>query len=268
MKVNPMRFPGFMPNASRPLILAHRGASAQAPENTLPAFELAIRQQADGIELDVHLSADGVVVVTHDEDCLRVTGESGKIGELTLAQLKMRNFAWFRPEAGFCPMPTLEEVLDLIDPTRLMINIELKNSVIDYPGLLEEVIRLVTQHRMQERILLSSFNHDSIADACRLVRERSLPIRCGLLFSHRLARPWDKARQIGADAIHPHHVLARRPDYIEKAHMAGIAVNIWTLNDEEELERFMRMGADAVITNVPDLAAVVRSRIVAEADPG
>jgi glycerophosphoryl diester phosphodiesterase len=94
--------------AIKPLILAHRGASTLAPENTLAAFELAIRQQADGIELDVHLSADGIAVVTHDEDCRRVTGESGQVSEMTLSELKSRNFSWNRPEAGFTSLPTLE----------------------------------------------------------------------------------------------------------------------------------------------------------------
>jgi glycerophosphoryl diester phosphodiesterase len=244
-----------------PIILAHRGASAQAPENTLVSFELAVRQMADGIELDVHLSADGVVVVTHDEDCRRVTGEPGLVREMTLADLKKRNFAWYRPEAGFISLPTLEEVFDLISPTGLMLNIELKNSETVYPGLEEEVLRLTVCHLMQERVLLSSFNHRSIADCCRLIQERCLPVRCGLLYASRLVRPWEKAREIGAVAIHPHHTLARRASYIEKAHLAGIAVYPWVIDAENELEKFIELGVDAVITNVPDKAHQVRTRL-------
>jgi glycerophosphoryl diester phosphodiesterase len=253
--------------AIKPLILAHRGASTLAPENTLAAFELAIRQQADGIELDVHLSADGIVVVTHDEDCRRVTGESGKVGEMTLSELKSRNFSWNRPEAGFTSLPTLEEVFDLLRTTGLMINIELKNSEVDYNGLEETVLRLSVSYGMQERILLSSFNHRSIADACRMIREHRLPIRCGLLYSHRLARPWELARQIGAAAIHPRHVLADHPDYVEKAHLACILVHPWTVDSEDDLEKFMRLGVDAIITNVPDLALKVRERFLKSSHP-
>jgi glycerophosphoryl diester phosphodiesterase len=242
-------------------IWAHRGASSDAPENTLPAFDLAIRQQADGIELDVQMSRDGVLVVAHDTDCLRLTGEPGLIAGLDYSDLRRLNFAHGWPDHGFVPAPALAEVFDLIRPAGLMINIELKNDEIAYAGLEEAVLRLIIDWRMQDRVLLSSFNRASLVRTIALIRQKGLDIPCGLLFEHHLSQPWSLACRLGAAAIHPRHTLIRQPSFIAAAHAAGILVHPWTVDGSERLAELMGMGADAVITNRPALACQIRAAV-------
>ena len=242
-------------------IWAHRGASTVAPENTMAAFNLAVTQGADGIELDVHLSADGQLVVTHDEDCRRVTGVDGQIGASTLEQLRRLDFARIRPGFDRQPIPLLVEVFDLIRPTGMMINIELKNSLVFYPELEEKVIDLTVVHNMQEQVCLSSFNHASMVKASAMIAARGLGIVCGLLYSAGLYEPWDYARRIGAGALHPHYANLLIPNLIRDSHAAGIAVNAWTIDLPEHLQMAMMLGADAIITNVPDLALDIRRQI-------
>ncbi|MDW7657085.1 MAG: glycerophosphodiester phosphodiesterase [Bacillota bacterium] len=238
----------------RTKIWAHRGASAAAPENTMTAFELAVRQGADGIELDVHLTADGAVVVTHDESCRRVTGEEGQIGQMTLDQLQLLDFGRILPGFDRQQIPTIAEVFDLIRPTGLMINIELKNSVNPYPGLEKAVLDLAETHHMSDHICLSTFNHYSLVLAAQLIRERGLSIPCGLLYSCGLYEPWVYARNVGVTAIHPHYANLRIPNLVLDCHTAGIQVNAWTIDQPDHLRLACGLGVDAIITNVPDLA--------------
>ena len=239
-------------------IWAHRGASSQAPENTLAAFDLAVRQGADGIELDVHLTADKVVVVTHDESCRRAAGEDGLIGGMTLAELRRLDFGRIMPGFSRQQIPTLADVFDLIRPTGLTINIELKNSVTLYPGLEQQVLDLAVAGGMQDRVCLSSFNHYSMAAARRIIRERALAIPCGLLYSSLIYRPWDYARMLDAAAIHPMYNSLLIPGLAGQCREAGIAVNVWTIDLPEHLNRVMGMDLDAIITNVPDQALAIR----------
>lgn len=146
----------------QPMVFGHRGASAYAPENTLPAFALAIEQGADGVELDVHLTRDNELVVIHDEDVRRTTNGTGLVKDYTLAELQalcadngMSGFAEAR-------IPTLQQVLDLIKPSNLLVNIELKTGILWYDGIEEKALHLVEQMGMQERVIWSSFNHYSV----------------------------------------------------------------------------------------------------------
>jgi glycerophosphoryl diester phosphodiesterase len=242
----------------RTLIWAHRGASGQAPENTLPAFDLASRLKADGIELDVQMTCDGHLVVAHDTDCQRVAGEKGQIGQMSLQTLRTLNFARLWPAFGFVTLPTLAEVFDLIRPTGLTINIEMKNDETPYAGLEEAVLRQVIEWRMQERVLISSFSQPSLAMAVQLIRDLRLAIPCGFLYDSPLDNPWEIARQSGFSAMHPRHGLISRSSEIQAAHSAGVLVHAWTVDRADRLEQLMRMGVDAVITNKPDLAWRVR----------
>jgi glycerophosphoryl diester phosphodiesterase len=241
-------------------IWAHRGASSQAPENTLLAFDLAVRQQADGIELDVQRTADNVLVVAHDEDCRRVTGESGQIDQLAFAELRRRNFAALWPDAGFQAIPALAEVFDLIRPSGLTINIELKNSVSPYPGLEQQVLDLVCAHRMQDRIQLSSFNHASLLTALQLIRDRNLGVPCGALYSGILAEPWVYAARLGFQAIHPSYNNLLIPNLIRNCHAAGLTVNAWTIDKPEHQTMALKLNIDAIITNLPEQARLIRDR--------
>ena len=140
-------------------VWAHRGASGYMPENTMEAFELAIEQKADGIELDVQLSRDGEIMVLHDESVDRVTNSSGLLKDFTSWQLKEIPVKPVKTPGKIFRIPTLSEVLDLMRHTDMKVNIELKNSVFFYEGMEEKVIALVKDLGMEEQIIYSSFNH-------------------------------------------------------------------------------------------------------------
>lgn len=235
---------------TRPLVWAHRGASAHYPENTLSAFRGAIDAGADGVELDVHLTKDGRLIVTHDEDTARVTGVSGKIALMTLDEIQRLNFASFRNGATFETAPTLDAVLDLIAPTDLTVNIELKNSIEPYPGMEERVLALVHEKKMEERVLYSSFNFDSMA----LLKRLDPSAKAGLLYVMFDSTVFRRAKEIGADALHPLWRLTAFPPYVAHCHCKGLKVHGWTIDSEFSLKACRWAGADAVITNDPERA--------------
>ncbi|MBQ8094246.1 MAG: glycerophosphodiester phosphodiesterase [Clostridia bacterium] len=231
-------------------IYAHRGASAYAPENTLEAFDMAAQMGAHGVELDVHITKDGELVVAHDESIDRVSNGTGLIRNLTLAELKQFAFNKTHPEFANAKMPTLKEVFELLKPTGLCINIELKNSIFDYPDLERKTIELAARENMLNRVLFSSFNHHSM----KRIKDIDAGIRCGLLYEACMIKPWAYAVAVGADALHPHYSAVLTPGgTCGEAHKAGISVNPWTVNKEEDIRRVLAEGADIVITNYPDI---------------
>lgn len=240
-------------------VWAHRGASAHAPENTLEAFDLAHAQGADGAELDVQRSADGHLVVIHDETVDRTTDGTGRVVDLELADLVRLDASrghdahrgadgasW---HGGPVRVPTLAAVLDLLAPTGMTVNIELKNSVAPYPGMESEVLAAAGAAGLRDRILCSSFNHRSIAR----LRELDPGVALGILYSQQLVRPWESGAAFGATAIHPGHWLLGTED-LAAARQAGLATNVWTINRGDQLDAWYAAGVDAVITDVPDLA--------------
>ena len=146
----------------QPKIFAHRGASRYAPENTLPAFALAAEQGADGVELDVHLTRDDQLVVIHDETLERTTDGAGWVKDCTLAQLQALSAANGMDGFAGTRVPTLRQVLEQLRPTGLLVNIELKTSVIWYAGIEQKTLELVRDLGMADRVIYSSFNHYSI----------------------------------------------------------------------------------------------------------
>lgn len=231
-------------------IYAHRGASGYAPENTLEAFELAVRQGAHGVELDVHLSRDGEVVVAHDETIDRVSNGSGAIASMTVAELKRYTYNRTIPSYLTATLPTLREVFELLGPTGLGINVELKNDENAYDGMEEKCIALAEKMGMTDRVLYSSFNHYSLVKLKSI--DASLP--CGLLYSGTLVRPWEYARSLQMDAIHPHFTQLKAPGLVQSAHQAKILVNPWTVDKEAHLRMVLKTEPDIIITNYPDRA--------------
>lgn len=235
-------------------IWAHRGASGNAPENTLAAFQMAVDVQADGIELDVHFTLDREVVVTHDDDVKRMTGYQGPVGSLTLKQLKDLDFscgmAAFKGET----IPTLEEVLALIKPSRLHINIELKTNDENPNGLEEACQALVEKYGMEDRIMYSSFNHYSLAH----MKSIAPHMPCGILYSHKPYKPWEYAKSSGFDAVHPQFLSVNTPDYMKACHDGGIRCNVWTVNEAEDIRAMLALKVDGIITNYPALARRLR----------
>ena len=235
-------------------IFGHRGASAYAPENTLEAFAMAAQMGADGVELDVHIARDGEIVVAHDERVDRVAFGTGLICQMTTAELKRLRFNRTHPEFTSATLPTLREVFELLKPTGLMINVELKNSKIVYEGLEEKCVRLADEMGMTDRVLYSSFNHHSL----RRLREIDPSVPFGLLYEATMVEAWNYAHALGADAIHPHFSELLVPEEADRAHALGIAVNVYTPNTEEEILFSLNAGADTVITNCPDLGVRLR----------
>ena len=231
-------------------IYAHRGASGYAPENTLEAFELAAKMGAHGVELDVHICKSGELVVAHDETVDRVSDGTGFIRDMTLSELKALHFNRTHPEYKDARIPTLQEVFQLLRPYGLRVNTELKNSYIDYPDLERRVIELAEKEGMLDKVLFSSFNHRSMLR----VKEIDSALPCGLLYEASMIKPWEYARMLKVDALHPHftELLVPRGECAE-AHRAGIQVNTWTVNREEDLRGCLEEGADILITNFPDV---------------
>ena len=235
----------------RTRIYAHRGASGYAPENTLEAFDLASRIGADGVELDVHLCRSGEIVVAHDETVDRVADGTGMIRSLSLSELKAMRFNRLHPEYAESRIPLLSEVFDLLLPTSLSVNIELKNSIVDYPDLERKVLELTAKEFDVKRVLFSSFNHHSMLR----MKQLAPSVPCGLLYEAALVDPWEYAKKLGMDAIHPHYSeVLLTPGECPAAHASGIMVNTWTVNSQEAMEAVLQKGADILITNFPDQA--------------
>jgi len=241
------------------IIQAHRGASAYRPENTLEAFSLAIEQKADGIELDVHLSRDGHVVVAHDERLERVSNGTGLVNDHTLEELKSLDFSRLFPGQGPCRIPTLAEVYALVKPAPLTVNIELKTTELLYPELPGKLDALAREYGMEGRVMYSSFNHYSLLEMKKL----NPSAKTGLLYQLGMVDPWVYANYVGAWAIHPHYfVIAALPETVAKCHDNGIMVNVWTVDDPQAVKKMMQCGVDGIITNKPDLAASCRAEFL------
>ena len=240
------------------LIFAHRGYRAKYPENTMLAFKEAAEAGADGIELDVHMTKDNEIVVIHDETVDRTTNGKGFVKDYTLKELKELDASipkkrLFRSEE----IPTLIEVLEWMKTNDLLLNIELKNDRIQYEGLEDKVIELVRFFNMEERVILSSFNHYSLVDCYKKAPE----IETAALICQGIYEPWKYAKGLGAKAIHPHYLLAQK-QIVEASEGASIAVRPYTVNEEELLEKMISYGVNAVITDEVEKALDVRSRLI------
>ena len=237
-------------------IWAHRGARREAPENTLPAFELAVAQGADGVEFDVQLTADGTVVVIHDETVERTTDGIGPVVGFGLAELRgLDASAGLKSYTGV-QIPTLADTLALLAPTGLQLNIELKNSDEAYPGLEEKVLAAVAAHQIADRVLLSTFNHYSL----KKLQDLGAPSQLGMLYTDPLYKPWRYAAKLGVGAIHPPARYVLTAGWVRKTHAAGLAVRPWVVNSERMLARMFSWGVDGVFTDVPGEALALRER--------
>jgi glycerophosphoryl diester phosphodiesterase len=240
----------FLQSCSRPLNLAHRGASAHAPENTLAAFRLAADQGADGIEFDAKVSRDGVVVILHDATVDRTTGGTGRVSTLLLAELKHLDAgAKFNSKFAGERIPTLEEIFDAVSD-RLILNIELTNYASRDDGLELKVIDLVARRNLADRVMVSSFNPLSL----RKVKQAAPHIACGLLYSPDnpiyLRQTWGAPLIPDLEARHPEYSLVDA-DFVRTCHARGQKVNVWTVNEEADMRRMIGAGVDAIMTDRP-----------------
>lgn len=228
---------------------AHRGASKYYPENTILSIKEGIKAGAEGIEIDVHKTKDNKLVVIHDEDIERTFKGKGLVKDYTLTKLKefkCRNKVF--QENLDCRIPTLEEVLEIIKVAGIMLNIELKTDEIHYEGIEKDVIDLVNKYDLKDKVILSSFNHESI----KIVREIDNEIKTGLLYEKPIKDIINYANRLGAYAIHPDISLVTE-ELLREASENNIKVNIYTVNSPIIMRKLIKAGANGLFTDYPDL---------------
>ncbi|MDC7219938.1 MAG: glycerophosphodiester phosphodiesterase [Spirochaetales bacterium] len=230
-------------------ILAHRGASGYAPENTMAAFELAAEQGAHGIETDIHLTKDGKLAVTHDPVLGRTVKAEGALKDYTLAELQSFDCgSWYSPDFSKERVPELKDLLSFIKKQDMYLNIEIKMGIGYYHGLEEVLAEELGRFNEDERLIISSFNHYSL-----LALEKLRPSTPrGFLTGSFLIDSWDYVKKNRGQALHPHfHCVTT--EIVEACHREGIAVNPYTINEPVEGKELLKTGVDSLITNYPDL---------------
>ncbi len=241
------------------LVSAHRGGAGLAPENTLAAFRNGIALGADVLEMDVHLTKDGVPVVIHDPTIDRTTDGSGRVADLTLAQLQTFNAAAKFPGAMEKQVvPTLTQVLDLAEPTSVQLEIEIKVDADNQPyaGIEPKVIDAIAARGMLSRVRLTSLELDTL----QRVRAIDPKIKTTALLSFTYFRNHDLDQPAGvigdvarfADGIGVNSALLT-PKLVQEAHNRKMSVDVWTVDSEAEMTRFIKMGVDSITTNRPDV---------------
>jgi len=252
----------------RPLVAAHRGGAALWPENSLLAFRNALGLGVEYVETDVHLSADGQVVVMHDPTLERTSTGVGALRERTLADLEAVRLRARDGSVGDERVPTLARLLDLLapSPVGLLLEIKVDHRKQRYPGIEEKVLALLRAHGMQQRTLVMAFERETV----RRVRELDPSVRTALLIGRgelqrdrvRPAEGVARARELGAAAIGYNHRLVD-DEVVAAARAAGVVLGAWTVNEEADIRRMMAAGVDLIISDRPDLVR----RLVGPARP-
>ncbi len=228
---------------------AHRGFSGKYPENTMLAFIKAYEAGADGVELDVQCTADGEVVIIHDEKVDRTTNGTGNVRDYSLQDLRKLDASYiYTGKMGVNPIPTFEEYCKWAVDKDLVTNIELKTGVYEYPGIEEKVWNLIQKYNLQDKVLISSFNHFSILRMKKIAPN----LKYGLLSETWLIDAGKYTADLGIECYHPsyHNLVDSVIDEI-KSH--GIEINAYTVNERDEVKRLLDKGIDCVIGNFPDM---------------
>lgn len=235
---------GASASPHRPAVIAHRGASGEAPENTLAAFRLALARGADGVELDVHLSSDGRPVVIHDDLLDRTTDGQGLVKDRTLAALRLLDAGrWFHPRFAGEQIPTLEEALDLLREVRVIV--EIKNCPFYHPRIAARVVEAVRSVG-HTNITVSSFDHPVLLE----VRGEAPEIPTAVLFAARPVDPVRLARDAGAVFLHPQWAFVT-PGLVAASHAAGLRVEAWTVDEAAHMAHIAAAGVDGIMSNHP-----------------
>lgn len=233
----------------RPILLAHRGDLAHAPENTLPSFQQAIQKGADGVELDAKLTSDGHVVVIHDSTVDRTSDGKGKVSSFPLNAIrKFDAGSWFNEKFKGTQIPLLEEVFETVGKDKL-INIELTNYSTPRDGLVDKVCELIKRHENQQQIIFSSFFVSNLKRGERLLPE----IPRGLLAMPGIMGIW--ARSFGFmfgeyQALHPHISNVSR-EQVQRVHRLKRRVHVWTANLPEDVIKLKEWNVDGIFTDDP-----------------
>jgi glycerophosphoryl diester phosphodiesterase len=260
-------------DTTRPRVFGHRGASGLVPENTLPAFAAAIDSGATLLELDVHASRDGGIVVFHDETLERTTDATGPIRERSLAELRNLDAGYgfttadgSRPfRGGGITIPTLDEVLVAFPETPL--NVEIKQRE---PDIVAAVIGSLERHQATERVLLAAAEDDIMAR----VRAAAPPTLTGFSMGEAVefygrcqSGDFDGYRAPGFALQVPHHhedVEVVNAAFVDRAHDVGLEVHVWTIDDEAEMHELLDLGVDGLMSDFPArIVGVLRERAAA-----
>lgn len=256
-----------------PLIIAHRGASRDAPENTFAAFKRAVDAGADGIELDVRLARDGVAVVFHDHDLERTAGKKGKVASFTSGELaKIDIGSWFnryfprRADPSFRKesIRTLAETLEFLKDYRGVIYIELKCKSGDIEGLAKAVASVICDSPLLDRLIIKSFKLDVLP----YIKRYCPRAHTAALFAPKIKNIlrkdkhlFDLAEKVGANEVSLHYSLATKK-LMKKASRRGLLVTIWTADHPRWIKRGLRLGLNAIITNDPVRMIAKRDEIM------
>lgn len=250
-----------MMDQRRPKVFAHRGGSDWAPENTMAAFRKSLEFGVDGIEIDVQRCSTGELVVFHDPDVGRTTNGVGLIKDISYPELKRLSAGlWFDEEFRQESVPLLSSVLDLLDG-KVVLNIEVKNTPIDYPGIENDLLDLIEDYPHRDKLIISSFDHQVILRIHQMAPDLKLALLADAVF----VDIGDYAKKIGATVWHP-CVDSLHADAVSEAQTAGLEINAWTLNDARKWDYALRIGLDGIVTDDPlglvnflDQVAKVRS---------
>lgn len=222
------------------LRIGHRGAKAHVAENTLASFQQALNLGADGIELDVHVSADGELVVIHDFTVDRTTNGTGEVHKLTVAELKQLKVE------GSHIIPTLDEVMYAVGK-KCLVNIEMKGRHTAQP-VSEFVDRYVKEKSYSYAdFIVSSFQREELQNISRL----NPYIQLGILTQASVKQAMQWAEEFSAKAIHPHFSLLTESN-VKKAKEAGLKIYTWTVNEQEDIDRVKAYGVDGIISDYPE----------------
>lgn len=239
--------------STKPLVWAHRGASGYAPENTLAAFQKAVDLGADGVELDIQLTKDDQIVVIHDETIDRTSDGKGWVKDYTLEELRAFNYNRTKLEYKHADIPTMREVFELLKPTGLFINIEIKTGVVFYEKIEEKILALTKEMGMEDRVCYSSFNHYTVTR----IHELKPDAEVGFLYADGPIDMPSYGVKHGVNALHPALYNLQYDGFVKECKEKGLKLNVWTVNERPYMEMCCQYGVDAIITNYPDIAKEV-----------
>lgn len=242
-------------------IIGHRGSKGTVPENTLIAFEEALAVGSDGIELDVHLSADGELVVIHDETVDRTTNGRGFVKDLTVNELQMLDAgSWFHPRFSGVKIPTLADTLAFLREKKFRgtLNIELKTDILAYEGIEQKVLALVDSYTPTFQVVYSSFHYPTIERLLSLDNN----VDFALLFSEKGREQKYLSNGKSVPAWHPNRKLVRRLIQAKDDQMP--LLRVWTVNRTIEISALLKQGVDSIITDYPEKALRLRKMLQGE----
>ncbi|MBS4219119.1 glycerophosphodiester phosphodiesterase [Bacillus sp. FJAT-49711] len=241
-------------------IYGHRGCMGIYPENTMISFKKAIEQGVDGLEIDVHMTKDGEIVVIHDEKLDRTTDGMGYIKDLSLSEIKecsagakFSNFTLYHESWKLERVPTLQEVMELLLPYDIELNIELKTYLVEYEGIEEKVLNIVKQYGNNRNVIYSSFHLPT------LIRLKKLDptSKIAFLLEYQIPHPNDYIKTFDMEGLH----ISKRIILMGNHYLKDLngSIRVWTVNDQEEMMQLLDLGVDAIISDYPERALHIRN---------